>query len=219
MQSLVVEGRCEVSHNVVVIKYPVRALEVRVCQRVVRCTGVMPVLGIGSVEPGPHEEQCALVMPKLRTLRDVCESEHPSAQLRLQWAEQLVRALKAVHAAGVLHRDIKPSNLYVDDRDRAVIGDFGSALLDYDEKNRPNWDGQGITLAFASVNARRRGFPCVDDDWESLCYSLYWCSGVHWLDYRQRPDMTLLAKDVAVQVVLRRTSRTKRKRRGKRRRS
>jgi eukaryotic-like serine/threonine-protein kinase len=39
---------------------------------------------------------------------------------------QIVEALKVVHANNFLHRDIKPDNILIDDRDRAVLIDFGA---------------------------------------------------------------------------------------------
>ncbi|WP_278251528.1 protein kinase domain-containing protein [Streptomyces griseocarneus] len=41
----------------------------------------------------------------------------------------LVRALRAVHAVGVLHRDIKPGNVLLTERGRIVLTDFGIAAM------------------------------------------------------------------------------------------
>ncbi|MEU1373262.1 serine/threonine-protein kinase [Streptomyces triculaminicus] len=41
----------------------------------------------------------------------------------------LVRALRAVHAVGVLHRDIKPGNVLLTARGRIVLTDFGIAAM------------------------------------------------------------------------------------------
>lgn len=43
----------------------------------------------------------------------------------LQLADQCVRGLEAIHAAGLIHRDIKPSNIMLDAGGDARIGDLG----------------------------------------------------------------------------------------------
>ncbi|MFI6388323.1 serine/threonine-protein kinase [Nonomuraea sp. NPDC050540] len=45
---------------------------------------------------------------------------------------QLMRALRAAHAAGVLHRDVKPDNVLLTDDGRAVLTDFGIATTEDD---------------------------------------------------------------------------------------
>ena len=42
-------------------------------------------------------------------------------------ARQLLSALAAIHAAGVVHRDVKPSNILLDDAGHAQLTDFGIA--------------------------------------------------------------------------------------------
>ena len=57
-------------------------------------------------------------------------------------ARELLGALAAVHAAGVLHRDVKPANLVRDDDGRWVLTDFGLGLRrSADGDGRPHSSG------------------------------------------------------------------------------
>src|SRR5690349_19674986 len=63
-----------------------------------------------------------------RSLRDVVEHAGPlTPQQTARIGSQLLSALRAAHALGIVHRDVKPGNVLIDRDGRAVLADFGIA--------------------------------------------------------------------------------------------
>ncbi|PZG14241.1 serine/threonine-protein kinase [Nonomuraea aridisoli] len=87
---------------------------------------------------------------------------------------QVLSALKAAHAAGILHRDVKPSNILLADDGRAVLTDFGIATAEGDSSlTRTGMvTGSPSFLAPERVRADDAGPP--SDLW-SLGATLYAC--------------------------------------------
>ncbi|MEZ0073462.1 protein kinase domain-containing protein [Planotetraspora sp. GP83] len=69
---------------------------------------------------------------KAQSLEEIVRREGPMDPRRVaEIGRQVLGALRAVHAKGILHRDVKPSNVLVTE-DRAVLTDFGLAALEGD---------------------------------------------------------------------------------------
>ena len=85
--------------------------------------GIVRIHAAGS-DAGRLYLACELV-EGARPLNAVCESEPVAAAL--ERIIQLVDAVAAAHAVGVVHRDLKPENVLVDATGRVRVADFGLA--------------------------------------------------------------------------------------------
>jgi len=86
--------------------------------------------------------------------------------------QDLLSALAAAHAVGVMHRDVKPSNVLLTGGGRAVLTDFGVATIDGD----PSLTRSGMVMGTLAYSAPERvqGDPgtAASDLW-SLGLTLY----------------------------------------------
>ncbi|MEV6173620.1 serine/threonine-protein kinase [Streptomyces sp. NPDC051954] len=74
-----------------------------------------------------------IVMELVRgvSLADQLEAEGPlSPQRAAHIGAEVLAALRAAHAAGVLHRDVKPGNVLLSNDGRVVLTDFGIAMVE-----------------------------------------------------------------------------------------
>ncbi|NET58790.1 MAG: bifunctional protein-serine/threonine kinase/phosphatase [Symploca sp. SIO2E6] len=90
----------------------------------------------------------------------------------IKYILQIAEALKVIHANNLLHRDIKPDNMIINQHDRAVLIDFGSAREFI--ANQTQKMTQLLTPGYAPIEqygrALKRG-PSTDI--YALCASMY----------------------------------------------
>ena len=88
--------------------------------------GICTVFDIGDDGGSPF-----IVMEALKgeTLRDRIKRAPIKVSEVLDLAIQLADALEAAHSQGIVHRDIKPGNIFVGEKNRVKILDFGLAKL------------------------------------------------------------------------------------------
>ncbi|WP_395104599.1 serine/threonine-protein kinase [Actinomadura sp. SCN-SB] len=67
---------------------------------------------------------------RARSLQEVVDADGPLPPARAaEIGRQVVAALRAAHAIGILHRDVKPANVLITGEGRAVLTDFGIAQV------------------------------------------------------------------------------------------
>ncbi len=78
-----------------------------------------------------------IAMPYIagKTLKELLDKGPLPIERALGYAIDIAEALEEAHRHGIIHRDIKPSNVIVDERDRAIVLDFGLA-------KRVRWEGR-----------------------------------------------------------------------------
>ncbi len=105
------------------------------------------------------------------SLRDIAQRGPSAAKYVRALAEQVLAALDAAHASGVVHRDIKPSNMIVDARGKVTLVDFGVARLVDAEVTRT---GESLgTPAYMAPEQLRGGKVDERTDLYGLAATLY----------------------------------------------
>ena len=92
---------------------------------------ILQVLEIGYSSAQPY-----MVMPHLArgNLADYLQKHFPLSDCEmLRLARELASALLHAHHHGIIHRDLKPANVLLNDRNQAVLTDFGLARSVFNE--------------------------------------------------------------------------------------
>jgi serine/threonine-protein kinase len=119
-------------------------------------------------DSGDHNGTPYIVMERLpgQTLADsIAHGPLPQLEVR-SILDDVLSALAAAHAAGILHRDIKPANILLTDRGDTKVADFGIAKS---TETAHTMTGQIVgTMAYLSAD-RIAGSPAtVSDDLYAL---------------------------------------------------
>ncbi|WP_123978276.1 serine/threonine-protein kinase [Streptomyces sp. Ag109_O5-1] len=107
------------------------------------------------------------------SLADVLDTEGPmSPQRAAGIGAEVLSALRAAHAAGVLHRDVKPGNVLLSNDGRVVLTDFGIATVEGSSALTMTGEVIGSPEFLAPERALGRAFGAESDLW-SLGVLLY----------------------------------------------
>ncbi|MEU5307244.1 serine/threonine-protein kinase [Streptomyces sp. NPDC021562] len=107
------------------------------------------------------------------SLADALEAEGPmSPQRAAGIGAEVLSALRAAHAAGVLHRDVKPANVLLSNDGRVVLTDFGIATVEGSSALTMTGEVIGSPEYLAPERALGRAFGPESDLW-SLGVLLY----------------------------------------------
>ena len=88
-----------------------------------------------------------------RSLRELVDAEGPlTAQQAARVGLQVLTALNAAHALGIMHRDVKPGNVLIDGDGRAILADFGIART----QDSPALTTSGVLVGSPSYIAPER---------------------------------------------------------------
>jgi hypothetical protein len=104
------------------------------------------------VEDG-NQTWIVMELVRARSLRDVVEQDGPlTPEHAARVGLQVLAALRAAHALGIMHRDVKPGNVLIETDGRVVLADFGIARAE----DTPATTATGVIVGSPSYIAPER---------------------------------------------------------------
>ncbi|MFI6580634.1 protein kinase [Embleya sp. NPDC050493] len=108
-----------------------------------------------------------------RSLAEVIRGDGPMTADRVaEIGLTMIDALRTAHAAGILHRDVKPGNVLITLDDRAVLSDFGIAVVEGDSSVTQSGVVLGAPAYIPPERAKGLNPTAASDLW-SLGATLY----------------------------------------------
>ncbi len=132
-----------------------------------RHSNVLRLIDFGIDEDSPYLVSEYAVGGSLRD-RLTRHAPHPLLlQDAVRTLAQVGRALGYVHSQGVIHRDLKPENILFDEADRALLADFGIAIVKQ-TTSATNLVGLGTPPYMAPEQFKASGEPLPESDQYAL---------------------------------------------------
>jgi serine/threonine protein kinase len=128
--------------------------------------------GIITVHDVVEEDGRPWIVMELLSGRSLEQADPMPPERAARVGLEVLSALRAAHAQGVLHRDVKPANIFQRDDGRIVLTDFGIASLDGDASLTRTGALMGSPAFMAPERARGEPGGPESDLW-SLGITLY----------------------------------------------
>lgn len=104
-------------------------------------------------DPRLKQEKAAFYMSKYESFSKKTKEKQLSPAHVRKYSRQLLEAVAYIHSRDVMHRDIKPQNILLDEKDNALLTDFGIALFTDRDGYRNDYNFNVCTLWYRAPEA------------------------------------------------------------------